>query len=73
MAEDTEFNWRLRKLASWRGGHTTYLHDTVIVPSSRRLDEWPIWRTILMTNPVTTRLFLGSAHFWRAWREDAVR
>jgi GT2 family glycosyltransferase len=73
MAEDTEFNWRLRKLASWRGEYTAYLGDTVIVPSSRRLDEWPIWRTILMTNPITTRMFLRSPRFWRAWREDAVR
>ncbi|HEV3320307.1 MAG TPA: glycosyltransferase [Solirubrobacteraceae bacterium] len=73
MAEDTEFNWQLRKLASRRGDYTAYLGDTVIVPSSRRLDEWPIWRTILMTNPITTRMFLRSSWFWKAWRDDAVR
>jgi glycosyltransferase involved in cell wall biosynthesis len=73
MAEDTEFNWRLRELAAWRGAYTAYLQDTVIIPSSRRLDTWPIWRTVLMTNPITTRLFLRSARFWRAWRNDAVR
>jgi glycosyltransferase involved in cell wall biosynthesis len=73
MAEDTEFNWRLRRLARQRGEHTVYLADTVIVPSSRRLDEWPVWKTVLMTNPLTTRLLLRSAWFWRDWRENAVR
>lgn len=73
MAEDSEFNWRLRRLARQRGEHTVYLVDTVIVPSSRRLDEWPVWKTVLMTNPLTTRLFLRSAWFWKGWRENAVR
>lgn len=73
MAEDTEFYWRLQKLAGWQGGHVTYLADTVIVPSSRRLDEWPVWRTVLMTNPITTRLLLRSKRFWRGWREGGVR
>jgi glycosyltransferase involved in cell wall biosynthesis len=73
MAEDTEFNRRLRKLARQRGGYTTYLEHTVIVPSSRRLDEWPVWRTVLMTNPVTTQLFLRSDRFWAGWRERSVR
>lgn len=73
MAEDTEFNWRLRRLARRRGQHTVYLADVVIVPSSRRLDSWPVWKTVLMTNPITTRLFLRSARFWKGWREDAVR
>jgi glycosyltransferase involved in cell wall biosynthesis len=73
MAEDSEFNWRLCRLASWRGEHLVYLAGTVIVPSSRRLDEWPVWKTMLWTNPLTTRLFLRSARFWKGWREDAVR
>lgn len=73
MAEDTEFNSRLRTLARWWDAHTAYLAETVIVPSSRRLDQWPFWRTILLTNPVTTRLFLRSSRFWAGWREGSVR
>lgn len=73
MAEDTDFNWKLRTYARWHDGYTTYLAETVIVPSSRRLDEWPVWRTILLTNPLTTRLFLRSSRFWRDWREHTVR
>ena len=73
MAEDTEFYWRLTRDARHHGGHTTYLADTVIVPSSRRYDKWPVWRTILMTNPITTRMFLRSRRFWSAWGERSVR
>lgn len=73
MAEDTEFYWRLQTLARWQGGHVAYLANTVIVPSSRRYDEWPIWKTILQTNPLTTRMFLRSRRFWRHWREQSVR
>jgi glycosyltransferase involved in cell wall biosynthesis len=73
MAEDTEFYWRLTRLARRHGAHTTYLAGTVIVPSSRRYDEWPAWKTILMTNPITTRMFLRSRRFWAAWGERSVR
>lgn len=73
MGEDSEFNWRLQRFAGQRGQHTAYLVDTVIVPSSRRLDQWPVWKTVLMTNPLTTRLFLRSAWFWKSWREGGVR
>lgn len=73
MAEDTEFYWRLRRYAGWQGGYTMVLKDTPIVPSSRRLDQWPIWRTVLMTNPITTRLRLKSARFWSSWRDGSVR
>jgi GT2 family glycosyltransferase len=73
MAEDTEFYWRLCRYARWHGARTTYLADTVIVPSSRRYDEGPVWRTIVITNPVSTRLFLRSRRFWAAWGERSVR
>lgn len=73
MAEDTDFYWRLQRLASARQQHVTYLSDAVVIPSSRRLDDWPAWRTILYTNPLTTRMFLRSRRFWRGWREDTVR
>lgn len=73
MAEDTDFNRKLRTYARWQGGHTTYLADTVIEPSSRRLDEWSVWRTVLITNPIATRMFLRSRWLWRGWREGTVR
>lgn len=73
MAEDSDFYWRLQAYATVTGKRVQYLAEITIVPSSRRLDEWPVWRTILWTNPITTRLMLRSRRFWRGWREDSVR
>lgn len=73
MAEDTDFYWRLQDLANERDCDLRFLAEVTIVPSSRRLDEWPIWKTILWTNPLVTRFMLRSPRFWRAWREDTVR
>lgn len=74
MAEDTEFYWALRRHARQSGGYTAYLGDTVIVPSSRRYDAWPVWRTYLLTNPIATRLFLRSQRLWgESWGEQAPR
>lgn len=74
MAEDTKFNWALRRHARRQAGFTVYLAETVIQPSARRFDEWPVWRTYLLLNPITTRLFLRSQRLWGShWRERAVR
>ncbi len=73
MAEDSDFYWRLQAYAKARGAHVRYLLEVTIVPSSRRLDGWPVWKTVLWTNPITTRLMLRSRRFWRGWRESAVR
>ena len=74
MAEDTKFNWDLRRYAHSRGSYTSYLAQTTIVPSSRRYDAWPVWRTYVRLNPIATRLFLRSSRFWgRDWRERTIR
>jgi glycosyltransferase involved in cell wall biosynthesis len=74
MAEDTDFYWRLQHLAKARkGGHVTYVSETSVVPSTRRLDNWPVWKTLLLTNPVTTQLWQGSDRLWKGWRGDTVR
>jgi glycosyltransferase involved in cell wall biosynthesis len=72
MAEDTEFYRRLRTYARWQGDHVEVIEETVIA-SSRRLDQWPVWKTILLTNPITTRLFLRSAWLWKSWTDGSVR
>lgn len=73
MAEDSDFYWRLQAYAKEHGGHVSYLATVTIIPSSRRLDEWPVWKTVLWTNPVSTRLFLRSRRVWSGWRENSVR
>jgi glycosyltransferase involved in cell wall biosynthesis len=64
MGEDVEFWWRLRRLARRRGSRVEYIRDLRVVPSCRRYDSWPLWRTLLLTNPLCTALF---ARWRRAW------
>jgi glycosyltransferase involved in cell wall biosynthesis len=65
MGEDVEFWWRLRRLARRWGASVEYIRDLKAVPSCRRYDQWPVWRTLLLTNPATVTLF---ARWGRAWR-----
>jgi glycosyltransferase involved in cell wall biosynthesis len=64
MGEDVEFWWRLRRLARRRSAHVEYIRDLKVVPSCRRYDQWPVWRTLLVTNPMFVTLF---ARWRRAW------
>lgn len=73
MAEDTDFYRRLRRYAKERGERVEVVTEVQVIPSCRRLDEWPVWKTILKTNPLITRMFLTSERFWRGWGRDSVR
>lgn len=57
MGEDVDFYWRLQKLSAKAGGYLKFLNDVKVVPSSRRFDQTPIWRTLIWTNPVFIVLF----------------
>ena len=74
MGEDVEFWWRLRRLARRRGAHVEHIRDLKGVPSCRRYDQWPLWRTLLLTNPVTVTLFARSRRaWWAGWYEAPPR
>jgi glycosyltransferase involved in cell wall biosynthesis len=67
MGEDVDFYWRLTRLASSRGGHVRFLDDVRVLPSPRRFDRWPLWRTLLWTNPLFIALFRKSRSAWHGW------
>ncbi|MGA7234034.1 MAG: glycosyltransferase [Bryobacteraceae bacterium] len=57
MGEDVDFYWRLQTLCRKTGGHLSFLDDVKVVPSPRRFDLTPTWRTLIWTNPVFIALF----------------
>jgi len=68
MGEDVDFYWRLRKL-----GSVAFLRDVQVVASPRRFDRWPLWRTLLWTNPLFILVFRKSPRAWRQWYEHPPR
>ena len=73
MGEDVDFYWRLKRLAKLRGGHVRFLDDLRVSPSTRRFDEWPLWRTLVWTNPACVLLFRRRKNFWKGWYGEAPR
>jgi glycosyltransferase involved in cell wall biosynthesis len=74
MGEDGEFWWRLRRLARRRRARVEYVRDLRVVPSCRRFDQWPVWRTLLMTNPFFTAAFARTRRAWATgWYEAPPR
>jgi GT2 family glycosyltransferase len=69
MGEDVDFYWRLKRAAAKQHGHVQFLSDVRVVPSPRRFDRWPLWRTLIWTNP----LFIAVRKQPKAWRDWYVR
>jgi glycosyltransferase involved in cell wall biosynthesis len=74
MGEDVELQWRLRRLAHRTGRTQTVIRECRVVPSPRRFDQWPLWRTLVWTHPLVTTAFARSSRFWRkGWYETPPR
>ena len=67
MGEDVDFYWRLRRLCARTGGHVQFLSGVKVVPSPRRFDTVPVWRTLIWTNPAFIWTFRKSRSAWAQW------
>ena len=70
MGEDNDFYWRLCAYARQEGLVTWVPQDLRVVPSTRRQDQWPLWKYLLLTNPISAMLARRSRSFWRDWYGD---
>jgi glycosyltransferase involved in cell wall biosynthesis len=73
MGEDVDFFWRLKARCKTEGGKVTFLNDVPVLPSTRRFDQAPIWRTLVWTNPLFIAAFRRTAGVWRDWYVDLPR
>jgi glycosyltransferase involved in cell wall biosynthesis len=73
MGEDVDLFWRLRIKARQRGLHTCFIRDLQVVPSSRRWDQWPLWRTLVFTNPLVVLALRRRKSPWSGWYREAPR
>src|SRR5437016_6927745 len=46
MGEDVDLYWRLKKFARRQNGSVVFIEDIRVVPSTRRFDQWRLWRTL---------------------------
>ncbi len=70
MAEDTDLYRRAHREFP---GAATMITDISVFPSTRRYDQWPTWKVVFYTNPLTSALALESKRLWRAWYANPVR
>jgi glycosyltransferase involved in cell wall biosynthesis len=67
MGEDVDFYWRFQRQAMKQGSRVQFMRDVQVVSSCRRFDQWPIWRTLIWTNPFVVLLFRRKKRFWDGW------
>ncbi len=73
MGEDVDFYRRLKKFATSQHASVIFIDDLRVVPSTRRFDQWPFWRTLLWTNPFLILLLRRSKTSWKGWYKTAPR
>lgn len=73
MGEDVDFYWRLKKFATRQKARVVFVDDLRVIPSARRFDQWPFWRTLWWTNPFLVFLLRRSKTSWKGWYKTAPR
>jgi glycosyltransferase involved in cell wall biosynthesis len=73
MGEDVDLYWRLKRFARRQNGSVVFIDDIRVVPSTRRFDQWPLWRTLLWTNPLFILTFRRSKACWQGWYKAVPR
>jgi glycosyltransferase involved in cell wall biosynthesis len=73
MGEDVDFIWRMRRHAKRHGHRVVVISDVEVRQSARRFDQWPLWRTLVWTNPLLIAVLRGRPGPWREWYERPPR
>ncbi len=73
MGEDVFFYWHAKRLARRYGGRAVYVRDARVLPSPRRFDQWPLWKTLVWTNPAIVGLLGRWRGAWRGWYQAPPR
>ncbi len=73
MGEDVDFYWRMKRAARRGGLRTCFVRDAQVVTSSRRFDHWPLWRTLIWTNPLIVFLLRRRRGVWGGWYKEVPR
>ena len=73
IGEDVDFYWDLKRLARRTNGTVRFIRDRRVTPSCRRFDKWPVWKTLVWTNPLFIALLRRRKAIWKGWHVNPVR
>ena len=73
MGEDVDFYWRLKNFAKRQNVSVSFIEDIHVVPSTRRFDQWGLWRTLIWTNPLFILMFRRRKTVWHGWYKAVPR
>ena len=73
IGEDVDFYRSLERFARHTGGTVRFIEQPRVQASARRFDKWPLWKTLLWTNPLFIALFRHRRAFWPGWYRSPVR
>lgn len=73
MGEDVDFYWRLKRLARAQGKRVVLVRNVRVKASARRFDVWPLWKSLVWTNPVVVALLRRKKEAWRGWHQAPPR
>ena len=73
IGEDVDFYRALQRCARASGGTVRLLREPRVRASFRRFDKWPLWKTLLWTNPLFIALFRRRKASWTGWYRRPVR
>lgn len=73
MGEDVDFYWRMRRTTRKPHLRCCFIRELRVIPSSRRFDHWPFWRTVVWTNPLTVLLRRRRKEAWGGWYQHPPR
>ena len=73
IGEDVDFYRSMERFARSAGGVVRFIEQPRVQASARRFDKWPLWKTLLWTNPLFIALFRRRKAFWAGWYRRPVR
>ena len=73
IGEDVDFYWQLKRYAKKSQGTIKLIRNPRVNPSPRRFDGWPVWKTLIWTNPLFIALLRRRKWVWGGWYSRPVR
>lgn len=73
IGEDVEFFWKLIKYANLNYKKTCHLTTEPVTASTRRFDNWSLFKVVFFTNPLIILLTRKFLSFWGGWYANPPR